>query len=1151
MMMNAMNPMHPADGQQGVSHPMDGHHLASGQYQKPGKRRLNGGSRSDTIGSSSAGVVIMHPPEETKESENDATPSVIIPSGLSVSSVITLESDDGSVQFSGTLRRASSFTRRLVALDDADLRSNAAIQELTINKLKFDSIGLVGREHELGTLKSCLKRVLTTSPEENVKRLGVFIDGYSGVGRTALLASVKQEALDLCSHATIGEGKFDIQNSNVPYSAITAAFGKICENINRQRRGLDNNTDVFDHQKTDIGQILLEEVGEDIHLLAMLIPQLDLILPFDIQSVRKMRIESFDVEAAQTKFEHAFRVMTRVMSSCCGPLIIMLDDLQWADVSSLHVIDFLLSDTGNENKFMIFGCYRSNDVNDSHVLTSRIEGLKEKQNRFKFHITTISLTNLDLDGVNHLIMALLSITDESRTRSLAEVCFKRSLGNPFFVIEFMSLLEEERLLSFNLCTLTWTWDTNVIDQRTMSTANVVDLVRSRMKKLPRSTQLLLQYAACLGQRIKFDTLYYLWAKLDTPEEDLASLLAQLVKANFFERVDNRTYRWIHDQVKETALMTGDAAEPAFQFEVGCTLYHALDNDDLEDHLFEVTDLINTAKVGRRLEFAQLNLRASEKAKRISAFNSASKFVAKGIELLPNDAWENHKDLTLRLHIIGVQMELAVGRIEIMEKYSKEVLSRGSCTPVEKAPVYLAQCYELLSVSLNSSASIDLGLKVLRNEFGMRFGGPKLLRPASAIGALLQTIKAVKSKDKNFFEKLGEMTDPTQLVIMDIISRISYSGYFAKDVFIQVLCTVKLVELTMEHGTGALGGFPFISLGLLAMAVMKDNEAGAQFTKLGFMLQEKCKSETATSAAIFVANQLIYPWIRPIQLGRQNLELGYTSGMRTGNSEMGLWCHVSNHIIVPFQIGRPLEYILSKCSALAAQCEELKLVFHEIIVRLHWQLILDLMGASEKVAVLNGDSINVERLQVPKVDQQFKDINELVLMGDYEAAARVALDLGDAYDKTHTNMPQVMPVNFLRGVALYAMARRTRNRKYLRHAKRVRAKIGSWLKAGNPNVSHFYPLLCAEQAALDKKKDEAKRHYHDAIVLSARTGHIQYAALANERYADFCRNELGDEEEAAFRIEEAIRYYQEWGANAKVERLQRMYGDNTNKTLGTS
>jgi hypothetical protein len=177
------------------------------------------------------------------------------------------------------------------------------------------------------------------------------------------------------------------------------------------------------------------------------------------------------------------------------------------------------------------------------------------------------------------------------------------------------------------------------------------------------------------------------------------------------------------------------------------------------------------------------------------------------------------------------------------------------------------------------------------------------------------------------------------------------------------------------------------------------------------------------------------------------------------------------------------------------------------------------------------------MRMKKIDQQYADINMLVFLGDYESGAKIALEIGDTYDKAYLNNPQVMTVNMLRGVALYAMARSTRKRKYLRPAQRIRAKIVGWLKAGNPNVFHFHPMLCAEQAAIDGKHQEAKKLYHEAIVSSARTGHIQYAALANERYADYCRHELGDEDEAKFRIGEAIRYYNEWGADVKVEKLK--------------
>ncbi|KAL3941502.1 MAG: hypothetical protein SGBAC_004148 [Bacillariaceae sp.] len=1026
------------------------------------------------------------------------------------SSKLTITSGDGR-----RMDRSSSFSRRVPSLDDEEIRSNAFVKELTINKLRFDAVGLVNREKEMQVLKFSIDRMMTGSAKMGSKEL-IFIEGYSGSGKTKLVAAMHEEVAAMNTNSMIAGGKFDVNSTTVPYSAIAGAFGKICESIDHQRLMSDR---MLGDPVSTLGRKLVEAVGEDIHVLAKLIPQLDLILPDDIDlDERQIMTDSFDIDAAKTKWEYAFRVLTRELSSLYTPLIIVLDDLQWADESSLNVIDFLISDTGNENPLMIVGCYRSNEVDESHILATKVRDWETMEQKFRFRITHISLANLDLDGVNKVIMAVLSIDDAIVTQGLAEVCFKRSLGNPFFLIEFISMLEEELLLSFSLGLLEWSWDEEEVERETMSTANVVDLVRSRMTKLPKSAQLVLQYAACLGQTVQFNTLEYLWAKLGHQEEDLVGILLRLEKGNFLERLGNNSYRWIHIKLKETALLTGGAADPAFQFQVGCTLYHEMKSDELEDLLFEVTDLINAAGVERRVEFAELNLRAAEKAKRISAFNSASKYVTKGIGLLPSDKWSSHKELTLRLFIVGVQMELAVGRVDVMEQYSREVLGQSTCTALEKSPVYLAQCYELLSVSANPSASIALGVKVLRDEFGVRFGGNKLLRPAIALRALFKTIKVVKSKKKEFFEKLGKMTDPTQLVVMDVISRISYSGYFAKDVFIQILCTIKQVNMTLEHGIGVLGGFPFVSLALLTMAVTKDNEAGTEFTELGFMLQKKSKSETATSAAIFVANQLIYPWTNhPLQSCRSRLLEGYTSGMRAGNSEMGIWCHVSAHIIQSYQVGRPLRSILPKCYALATQCEQLKLAFQEIMVRLHWQVILALMGISDDTSIGNGHGTYPERLHVEQIDQQYADINIMVFLGDYEAGAKVALDIGDAYDTARKNASQVMTANFMRGVALYAMARSTRKRKYLRHANRVRAKIGGWLKAGNPNVSHFYPFLSAEQAAFD--------------------GHIQYAALANERYASYCRHELGDEDESMFRIGEAIRYYKEWGADAKVAKLR--------------
>lgn len=99
-------------------------------------------------------------------------------------------------------------------------------------------------------------------------------------------------------------------------------------------------------------------------------------------------------------------------------------------------------------------------------------------------------------------------------------------------------------------------------------------------------------------------------------------------------------------------------------------------------------------------------------------------------------------------------------------------------------------------------------------------------------------------------------------------------------------------------------------------------------------------------------------------------------------------------------------------------------------------------------------------------------------------------------------------------------------------------VSKWEKNGNPNVKHFDVMLRAEQAALDRRYDLADKLYKEAIVCAAHPGFLQHAALFNERYADYRLTERGDKEDGRYYLAEAIRYYIEWGAVGKAERLQK-------------
>eukprot|EP00957_Ditylum_brightwellii_P173395 13202200-Ditylum_brightwellii.AAC.1 len=137
---------------------------------------------------------------------------------------------------------------------------------------------------------------------------------------------------------------------------------------------------------------------------------------------------------------------------------------------------------------MIIGCYRSNEVDGNHILSTSLQDLSERQKAELLSLTKIELGNLGKEDVNHAIMSMLSIDDASRTEGLASICYRRTLENPFFLLEFVKLIEEEGLLYFHLGLFEWKWDELDIESRTSSTENVVDLLQRKMERLSIEAQ---------------------------------------------------------------------------------------------------------------------------------------------------------------------------------------------------------------------------------------------------------------------------------------------------------------------------------------------------------------------------------------------------------------------------------------------------------------------------------------------------------------------------------------------------------------------------------------------------------------------------------------------------------------------------------------
>ena len=95
--------------------------------------------------------------------------------------------------------------------------------------------------------------------------------------------------------------------------------------------------------------------------------------------------------------------------------------------------------------------------------------------------------------------------DRDRTAPLTELVYEKTAGNPFFLLQFLTALVDEGLLSFDHSTAGWSWDLARIRGKEY-TDNVADLMVGRLCRLPESTQEILRRLACLGTGADFARL---------------------------------------------------------------------------------------------------------------------------------------------------------------------------------------------------------------------------------------------------------------------------------------------------------------------------------------------------------------------------------------------------------------------------------------------------------------------------------------------------------------------------------------------------------------------------------------------------------------------------------------------------------------------
>lgn len=991
---------------------------------------------------------------------------------------------------------------------------------------------LYGRKQQIETLMSVFKRVSQGTTEM------MLVTGYSGIGKSALVQVLYKPIASQRGYFI--SGKFDQFQGNIPYSAVVNAFSDLT-------RQLLTETEA---QLKLWREKLLAALGANSQVIIDVIPQVELIVG------KQLEVPKLPPPEAQNRFRLVFQNLIRVFSKPEHPLVLFLDDLQWADAASLQLMELLITDSNSQYLFLI-GAYRDNEVNDAHPLLWSLDQIRKAGTIVNY----ISLSPLHLPDVNQLILETLKDSPE-RVKPLSELILAKTNGNPFFINEFLKSLYNEKLLEFDFNQGRWRWNLKQIQARSI-TDNVIELMTGKIQKLSELTQQVLQRSACIGNQFDLQTLAVVSEKsLKKTHNELREAIAEglvLPLGDTYKSIEldepqpadglKVEYKFAHDRIQQAAYSLISAEErQAVHRQMGQLL---LQNTELEKQAGKIFDIVNQLNLGIKLinnqfqrdELAQLNLIAGKKAKATAAYKPALNYFMAGVGLLSKNSWQEQYELTLALYVEAAEAACLCTYFDEMDRLASVVLRRAK-TLLDKVKVYEVkiQACKAQNQMLQAVKTALAVLKLLRVRF------PEKPNKLNILLGLLRTKLALAGKRIEDLIDLPEMTDRYKLAAMSILVRINVAAYTAVPE-LYPLILFKQVNLSVKHGNASESAGAYASYGVVLCGVVGDINSGYQFGQLALRLVDRFNAKHTKAGIIEAVSFHLRHWKEHVKETLEPLLEGYHSGLETGDIEGAAICAVV-HSCHSFFIGKELVAIEQEMAtyskAMAQLGQETHLNYNEMIR----QWVLNLIGQSENPCRLSGESYN-EQSMLP-LHQQANDrtaiyvlyLSKLLLcylFSEYSQAVENAA-IAEKYLDGATATAIVPLFHFydsLAWLSVFPDAQKSEQKRILGKVSANQVKMKKWAHHAPMNYLHKFYLVEAERHRIVGQDAKAMDFYDQAIELGKKHEYLQEEALANELTAKFYLSK------SKFNIAQVYmlnaRYcYLKWGATRKVKDLDRQY-----------
>jgi len=729
-----------------------------------------------------------------------------------------------------------------------------------------------GRDAELDSLKQAYRRSIFDQYD------AAIICGKQGVGKSSLAHEfIKYAKLGDEAYNTKGcvllSGKFDniprAQSSQL-FSPVLSAFNKYCEWLSptEERSSLA--------KKVSCGLTL--SLGQEACALVNVIPNLAKVI--GSKKTKNTADESDSIVDFKKILRHLLSQFADVISrSHDAPLVFFMDNLQWADAASIALLKQIMlvtsgsssssssdssdkileNDRKNNGQSFFLGCYRNNnDVGKDNYTLWKIDDLGP-------NVTKIELDCLDKEAVNLMIsnkMKMLPLL----TSSLADVVYRKTEGNPSFVIQLMTALEKGSLLCMCPIRSRWIWDEKKIEDYELGTKDVVSILADSPGSLSSDVLAALCTLSCFGSCSDRSLIELENELVSSHPESNSKWLSGPLDCAVAEGVLNKKdgqYQFVNDRVKDSAYNLINPEERCLHhFNYGLALCSVAERNDDDGLFLMAVGQINlggpkaAGDSDERSSAANYNLVAGKKARAASDFFSAYWFYDYGISYLKVDHWANDYDLSLALYDGAAECALIVGEHVVLSILTEQIMHYARCIE-DKLHIFDISMRILMHRS-DMSAAIACGIEVL-SKLGEDF--PKKVTPHVAIHFMEETSEMLDEMTNEELIDHKAMSDSNKIMAMNFLTRL-FEALFMIRPSDQPIVILKMVQLSLTHGMSPLSPLAFVLYGSF-LANMGNIQEGYRYARIAKALLEKIGSRRVAGAVIAYSTQLM-AYAEPVQ-----------------------------------------------------------------------------------------------------------------------------------------------------------------------------------------------------------------------------------------------------------------------------------------------